>query len=465
MSTKASSNANRAEARWNHLNRRRFLRGLGACIALPAMESLNPLSVLADPAIGSGQPATVPVRLAFVYVPNGIIPSGWWPEGDGGANFRLSDTLQPLQNVRDKITLISGLEDLSANPERDGAGDHARAGGTFLTGVRIKKTAGADIHAGASIDQVVAKHIGHLTRFSSLELTCDAVRKAGDCDSGYSCAYSYNIAWRSPEQPLTPEPNPRLVFERLFGSGPPEERVNNLKRRQKEERSILDFVMEDASAIQRQLSGRDRQRLDQYLTGVRELEQRIERTERMPIINPSVDAPAGIPPDFDEHVQLMFDTMLLAFQTDSTRIATLLLASEGSNRPFPGIGIPEGHHNLSHHENQPEIIAKVKKIDFWYATQLAKFLEKMEATKEANGQSLLHNSMIVYGSGNADGNRHTHTNLPILLAGVGGGTLQSGRYLKPEPAPLSNLFLSMADRMGVTGLERHGDSTGRLKLL
>jgi len=463
MNTKASTN--RPVARWNHLNRRRFLRGLGACVALPAMESLNPFSVLAAPTIGTGQAATAPVRMAFVYVPNGIIPSGWWPEGDGGANFQLSSTLQPLEKVRDKITVISGLEDLSANPGPDGAGDHARAGGTFLTGVRIKKTAGADLHAGASIDQVVARHIGDQTRFSSLELTCDAVRKAGDCDSGYSCAYSYNIAWCSPEQPLTPEPNPRLVFERLFGSGPPEERINNLKRRQKEERSILDFVMDDASAIQRQLSGRDQQRLDQYLTGVRELEQRIERTERMPIVNPSADAPPGIPPDFAEHVQLMFDIMLLAFQTDSTRIATLLLAAEGSNHTFPEVGISEGHHNLSHHQNKPDIIAKVKQIDLWYAMQLGKFLEKMDATKEANGQSLLHNSMIVYGSGNADGNRHTHINLPILLAGAGGGTLQTGRYLKPEPAPLSNLLLSMADRMGATGLERHGDSTGRLKML
>ena len=428
------------------------------------MESLNPFSALAAPMVGGNQSATAPVRMAFIYVPNGIIPSGWWPAGDGGANFELSETLQPLQKVRDKITLISGLEDLSANPERDGAGDHARAGSTFLTGVRIKKTAGADLHAGASIDQVVAQRIGHLTRFSSLELTCDAVRKAGDCDSGYSCAYSYNIAWRSPEQPLTPEPNPRLVFERLFGSGPPEQRINNLKRRQKEERSILDFVMDDARTIQRQLSGRDQQRLDQYLTGVRELEQRIERTERMPIVNPSVDAPPGIPASFAEHVQLMFDIMLLAFQTDSTRIATLLLAAEGSNHTFPEVGISEGHHNLSHHQNQPDIIAKVKKIDFWYATQLGQFLEKMEATKEANGQSLLHNSMIVYGSGNADGNRHTHTNLPILLAGAGGGSLQTARYLKPQATPLSNLFLSMADRMGATGLERHGDSTGRLAI-
>jgi len=222
--------------------------------------------------------------------------------------------------------------------------------------------------------------------------------------------------------------------------------------------------MEDANNIQRQISGRDKQRLDQYLTGVRELEQRIERTEKMRIVNPSVDAPPGIPADFAEHVQLMFDITLLAFQTDSTRIATLLLASEGSNHTFPEVGISEGHHNLSHHRNEPEIIAKVQAIDQWYTTQLAKFLEKMEQTKEANGQSLLHNSMIVYGSGNADGNQHTHTNLPILLAGEGGGTLQSGRYLKAGDAPLSNLFLSMADRMGAKGIERHGDSTGRLNL-
>ena len=464
MKTPSSlTKANRAAARWSHLSRRRFLRGLGACIALPAMESLNPFGVLAAPTVAVGEAAAAPVRMAFIYVPNGIIPSSWWPEGDAG-NLQLSRTLQPLEKVRDKVSLISGLEDLSANPERDGAGDHARAGGTFLTGVRIKKTAGADLHAGASIDQVVAQQIGHLTRFSSLELTCDAVRKAGDCDSGYSCAYSYNIAWRSPQQPLTPEPNPRLVFERLFGSGSPEERVNNLRRRQKEERSVLDFVMEDASAIQRQLSGRDRQRLDQYLTGVRELEQRIERTERLPIVNPSVDEPAGMPTDFGEHIQLMFDIMLLAFQTDSTRIATVLLAAEASNHTFPEVGISEGHHNLSHHRNEPAIIAKVKEIDLWYATQLGKFLEKMEQTKEANGQSLLHNSMIVYGSGNADGNNHTHTNLPILLAGSGGGALQTGRYVKAGSAPLSNLFLNMADCMGATGLERHGDSTGRLKL-
>jgi hypothetical protein len=449
-----------AEGRIN-LSRRRFLRGLGACIALPAFESLAPISALAGPATAAAG-KTAPVRMAFVYVPNGIIPASWWPEGNGGTDFQLPPTLQALCNVKPEMQLISGLEDLSANPGKDGGGDHARAGGTFLTGVRIKKTAGSDIFAGVSFDQVVAGQIGHLTRFPSLELTCDAVRKAGDCDSGYSCAYGYNLAWRSPTQPVAPEPNPRLVFERLFGEGPASERMANLRRRQQEEQSILDFVLTDARTMEAGMSGRDRQKLDQYLTSVRDIEQRIERTERMAAANPVQDAPAGIPPNFGEHVQLMFDMLLLAFQTDSTRVATFLMAGEGSNRSFSDIGVSEGHHNLTHHDNKPEIVAKVKRIDLWYATQFAKFLEKMNETKDLDGQSLLHNSMIVYGSGNADGNRHTHTNLPILLAGSAGGALPTGRYLKTPAAPLTNLFLSMADRMGAQGIERHGDSTGRL---
>jgi hypothetical protein len=400
--------------------------------------------------------------MAVLYVPNGTIPSAWWPEGEEGRDFALSRTLQPLEPVRHELQVISGLEDLSADPGPDGGGDHARAGGTFLTGVRIKKTAGSDIYAGVSIDQMVARRIGHLTRFSSLELTCDAVRKAGNCDSGYSCAYEYNLAWRSPTQPLSPEPNPRLVFERLFGAGSPAERLANLKRRQEEQQSILDFVLEDARAVERSLNGRDREKLEQYLASVREIEQRIEKAERMPVANPSTEAPPGIPPSFEDHLTLMFDMLTLAFQTDSTRVATLLLAGEGSNRTFTEIGLSEGHHNLTHHRNNPEMIDKVKEIDLWYVKQLAKFLQKMEQTKDADGQSLLHNSMIVYGSGNADGNRHTHTNLPILLAGSGGGSLKPGRYVKTKSAPLTNLFLSMADRIGAPGIEKHGDSTGRL---
>ena len=441
-------------------SRRSFLRGLGACFALPAFESLHPLRLVAAEAAAQA----APVRMAFLYVPNGTIPGAWWPTGEAGKNFALPRTLAPLESVRHQLQIISGLDDINAEPGADGAGDHARAGGTFLTGVRIKKTSGSDIYAGVSIDQVVAQQIGHLTRFPSLELTCDSVRKAGNCDSGYSCAYEYNLAWKSPTQPVSPEPNPRLVFERLFGSGKPAERGANLKRRQAEQQSILDFVRDDAATVQRKLNGRDRQKLDQYLTSVREIEQRIERTERMPVSDPGVDAPAGIPASYEEHIALMFDMLLLAFQTDSTRVATMLLAGEGSNRTFTEIGLSEGHHNLTHHRNNTEMVAKVQEIDLWYVKQLAKFLEKMEHTKDADGQSLLHNSMIVYGSGNADGNRHTHSNLPILMAGAGGGGFQPGRYLKLPPTPLTNLFLNMTDRMGVRPIEKHGDSTGRIAL-
>ena len=466
MNTNPMLNRNLAAERLASLSRRRFLRGLGVCIALPAFESLAPVKLMAAPAAAAGAAGkTAPVRMAFVYVPNGAIPSAWWPEGDGGTDFALSRTLQPLQNVRHELQIISGLEDRSADPGPDGGGDHARAGGTFLTGVRIKKTSGSDICAGTSIDQVVANQIGHLTRFPSLELTCDAVRKAGNCDTGYSCVYEYNLAWRSPVQPVSPEPNPRLVFERLFGAGSRGERVANLRRRQMEQQSILDFVLEDAGAIERNLNGRDRQKLDQYLTSVREIEERIERTERMPVANPAMDTPSGIPPNFEEHIALMFDMLTLAFQTDTTRVATMLLAAEGSNRTFTEIGLSEGHHNLTHHRNDPEMIDKVKEIDLWYVKQFAKFLEKMEQIKDLDGNSLLHNSMIVYGSGNADGNRHTHTNLPLLLAGAGGGGLKPGRYVKTKPAPLTNLFLTMSDRMGVQGLEKQGDSTGRLEAI
>ena len=457
-------NRNLIAERQASLTRRHFLRGLGACMALPAFESFRPFSALAalqGPGAAGKKP---PVRMGFIYVPNGTIPSAWWPTGDGGQDYELPRSLQPLEKLRHQVQVISGLADASAEPGPDGAGDHARAGGTFLTGVRIKKTAGADIYAGVSIDQVVAQQIGHLTRFPSLELTCDAVRKAGNCDSGYSCAYGYNLAWRSPTQPLSPEPNPRLVFERLFGAGSSAERVENLKRRQEEQHSILDFVLADASTLQRKLNGRDREKLDQYLFSVRDIEQRIEKAERMPAANPEVEAPSGIPPNFEEHIALIFDMLLLAFQTDSTRVATVLLAGEGSNRTFSELGFSEGHHNLTHHQGKHEMIDKVKEIDKWYVKQFAKFLEKMDRTKDIDGQSLLHNSMLVYGSGNADGNSHTHSNLPILLAGAAGGSFKPGRYLKVKSAPLTNLFLSMADQAGVTGLEKHGDSTGRLEV-
>ncbi len=461
-------NRNTAAERFTSLNRRHFLRGLGACLALPAFESVRPFAALAAEASAAKLATTAtgaPLRTAFVYFPNGAIQPNWWPKGEG-REFELARTMEPLAKVKHQLQILGGMDHVHATPGPDGAGDHARASGTFLTGVRVKKTAGADIHAGISIDQVMANEIGHLTRFPSLELTCDAVRKSGNCDSGYSCAYQYNLAWRSPTQPIAPEPNPRLLFERLFGAGTHGERAKGLALRQQQQRSILDFVLDDARSLQRQMTARDKDKLEEYLASVREIEKRIEKSERFGASpDPNVDTPAGIPAKFDDYIQVMFDMMILAFQTDATRVATFLLANEGSNRSFPELEIPEGHHFLTHHQNRKEMIDKVAEIDLWYMKQLGKFLEKMEQTKDIDGKSLLHNSMIVYGSGNSDGNRHTHVNLPVLLAGGGGGTLNPGRVVKSGGVPMSNLLLSMADRMGAKGLERHGDSTGRFEMI
>jgi hypothetical protein len=467
MKTSPLMNRNFAADRHLSLSRRRFLRGLGVCLALPAFESWRPFGVRAASAPAAGGLATTPtgapLRLAVVYFPNGAIQPHWWPKGEG-KDFELARTMQPLAPVRHQLQILGGMDHVNATPGPDGPGDHARASGTFLTGVRVKKTAGADIRAGISIDQVVAKQVGHLTRFPSLELTCDAVRKSGNCDSGYSCAYQYNLAWRSANTPVAPEPNPRLLFERLFGAGPHGERATNLKRRQTQQRSILDFVLDDARALQGQLASRDKQKLEEYLFSVREVEKRIEKAEQFgDVPDPKVATPTGVPASFEDYIQVMFDLMVLAFQTDSTRIATFLLHNEGSNRSFPEIGISEGHHYLTHHQNKQDYIEKVAEIDLWYVKQFAKFLEKLEQTKDLDGRSLLHNSMVIYGSGNADGNRHTHVNLPVILAGAGGGSLTPGRYTKFPATPMSNLLLSLADRMGVQGVERLGDSTGRLQ--
>jgi hypothetical protein len=448
-----------------NLSRRHFLKGVGTCMALPMFEALAPRRLFAAETAVASSTSGAPVRMAFVYFPNGAIQPDWWPSGEG-ADFQLAKTMEPLNVVKNKLQVISGLDHVNATAGPDGAGDHARASGTFLTGVRVKKTAGSDIHAGISIDQVAANHVGHLTRFPSLELTCDAVRKSGNCDSGYSCAYQYNLAWKSPTTPIAPEPNPRLFFERLFGSGSHGQRAESFKKRQAQQKSILDFVMDDARDLQRQLTAKDKDKLDEYLTSVREIENRIDKAEQFgKIPDPSVDTPPGIPPDYEEYIQLMYDMMLLAFQTDSTRIATFLMANEGSNRPFPEIGISEGHHSLTHHQNKEDMMVKVAEIDRWYVKQFAKFLKKMEDTKDLDGKSLLDNSMIVYGSGNSDGNRHTHVNLPVILAGGGGGNLRPGRFLKAGGVPMSNMLLSMADRMGVKGVERLGDSTGRFDLI
>ena len=443
-------------------NRRNFLRGLGACVALPAFESLGALKALAAPVSKLATTASgAPLRTAFLFFPNGAIPAAWWPKGEG-KDFEISRTLKPLEPVRQYMQVLGGLNQKNAEGGPDGGGDHARGNGVFLTGVRLKKSA-TDIRAGISIDQAIAREVGHLTRFPSLELSSDAVRTSGACDSGYACAYQFNLSWSSATTPVAAESNPRMVFERLFGTGAAGERAENMKRRQQEQRSVLDFVLEDARGMNRRLNGRDKDKLDQYLTGIREIETSIQKSERFGVAkDPGTETPTGVPQDRAQYVQIMFDMLALAFQTDSTRVATMLLGHDGDNRSLPEIGISEGHHDLSHHFNNEEKISKLMEIDLWYATQFAKFLQKLQATKDVDGQSLLHNSMILFGAGNADSNRHTHTNLPLVLAGGGGGALTPGRHVQHGSKPMSNLLLSMADKMGAQKLGSFGDSTGRL---
>ena len=445
------------------MNRRNFLRGLGACIALPALGSLVPNRLAA--AVSGPRLATTatgaPLRTAFVFFPNGAIPSRWWPEG-GLTDFSLNSTMQPLAAVRKHIQVLGGLDQRNANAGNDGGGDHARGNAVFLTGVRINKSA-TDVRAGMSIDQALANRIGHLTRFPSLEMTCDANRKSAGCDSGYACSYVYNVSWRNATTPMTPEANPRLVFERLFGAGSHGERTANAQRRMETRKSVLDFVLEDARRMNRRLALNDRAKMDQYLTSVREIEKRIQRAEQFgPTTDPAVGTPSGIPTSQAEYVEVMYDMLALAFQTDSTRVATMIMGHDGDNRSFSEIGITEGHHDLSHHQNNAERIEKVAMIDRWYVNQFSRFLQRLDTMQDVDGNSILHNSRILYGSGNADGNRHTHENLPLILAGGGGGALTPGRYVQHGGTPMCNLFMSLAEQVGVTDMERFGDSTGVL---
>lgn len=452
--------APRDSATTGPLSRRQFiarttLRGLGASIALPAFASLRQASA-------AGAVAGIPTRMAFLYVPNGVNLAHWRPEGEG-ADYTLGRSLEPLAPFRGDFQLISGLGHRNGTAGKDGAGDHARATATILTGARPRKTAGADIRAGISVDQVAANRVGGATRLRSLELSCDAARKSGSCDSGYACAYSFNMSWRSERQPASAESNPRLVFERLFGAGKGAERAANLEARLRNQRSILDFVTGEAAGLHIRLGNDDRRKLDEYLTGLREIEAQIVGFERSNVRDvPDRDLPDKPPPSYAEHIRLLGDMLVLAFQTDSTRVATFMLAHDGSNRSFPEIGVPDGHHSLSHHENREDRLEKIARIDRFYAEQFAYLLGRLRDVKEADGSTLLDHAMVVYASGLSDGNRHNHSDLPVILAGRAGGRLVTGRHLKlAEATPMSNLFLTMLDLAGAAE-DRFGDSTGRL---
>lgn len=443
------------------VSRRTVLRGMGVAMAVPFLEGLAPRSVLAVSA-----PAR-PVRMAYLFVPNGVAHMDAWRPAASGVLNDLPPILRPLDKVKQHMNVLTGLDQHNANALGDGPGDHARSTATWLTGVHIKKTDGSDIRAGISADQVAAQFIGKQTRFASLEIGCERGAMAGNCDSGYSCAYSSSVSWASESTPVAKEVNPRAVFERLFGTGDEVADAVSRERRLAHRRSILDFVMEDADALRGRLGTRDQQKLDEYLDGVRDIERRIARaeTENRSLMGEGIPAPApGIPRDRGEHIRLLGDMMVLAFQSDLTRICTFMLANDGSNRPFPELNIGDGHHDVSHHGNDPDKVRKKQLIDIFHTQQLAYILERMATTEDGDG-TLLDNTMLVYGAGISNGDRHNHDDLPTIVAGRAGGTLRTGRHLVyQQGTPMSNLYVSMLGRVGVP-VERLGDSTGPLREL
>jgi hypothetical protein len=435
------------------LPRRTFLRGIGTAVALPFLDAMTPAMAATR---NTGKP---PVRMAFVYVPNGIMMNGWNPDYEGKLST-LPRILKPLEPFKDDITLLGNLTHNAGRALLDGAGDHGRCCASYLTGIQPRKTV-VNIKSGVSFDQIVASRIGNQTRFPSLELGMEDSRQAGDCDSGYSCAYTNNLAWRSETQPLPPILDPRALFERLFGNGivlTPEARARQSRYR----RSVLDFVTDDTRKLEADLGPADRRKLDEYLSSIREIERQIAKAESDNAqIDPHMEKPYGVPADFAEHFKLMTDMMTVAFQADLTRIVTFLVTHEGTSRPYREIGIPDGHHPLTHHRNMPDLMEKVAQINCYQARQFAAWIEKMKATKEGDS-SLLDNSMIVYGAGLSDGNRHLHEDLPTLVAGRGGSFIKPGRRIVyRKETPMCNLFLTMMDRMGVP-TEHFGDSSGRL---
>ena len=429
-------------------------------MALPWLESLAGWGR----AVAAAPPgATSPVRMACVFMPNGVNYAAWAPGAAAtGSAFKLPETLAAIEPVRKHVNIISGLTLDKARANGDGPGDHARSSASFLTGHQARKTAGNDIRIGVSVDQFAARQIGTATRLPSLEIGCENGPAAGNCDSGYSCAYSSNISWRAEDVPMPKIVDPAAVFERLFGdAAQASARAERLSRRT----SILDFVRSDAARLNDSLGTSDQRKLDQFLTSVREVELRIERarleTDDSKKPDPSKAPPPGIPRKAGEHIDLMYDMLHLAFQMDVTRLSTFMLAVDGSNRAFPEIGIKDGHHHLSHHQNNADMIAKIKAIDRFYVERFARFIKALADTPEGDG-TLLDHSMILFGGGISDGNKHNHEDLPILLAGGGGGTIASGRHVSaPRETPLCNLYVSMLDRLGCD-VRSFGDSTGPL---
>ena len=434
------------------IDRRTILRGLGTAISLPMLDAMLPSSRAAD--------EKPPLRVAFLYVPNGMHMPDWKPSSTG-SNFEITPTLKPISHLKSEFNVLTNLTLDGARAHGDGGGDHARSAAAFLTGAHPKKTNGADILNGTSVDQVIAREVGDETRFASLELGLEGSSQSGSCDSGYSCAYSSNLAWRNSTSPLAKEMDPGAVFDRLFASGNAQEDNQSKGVRKNRRKSVLDFALEDAQKLHRDLGAADRRKLDEYLYALRDIEKRLVMSEKLDVGN--YERPAGVPKDLEEHCKAMLDMMTLALQTQSTRVTSFMFANEGSNRSHPQLGAPEGHHELSHHGKSAEKQSKISKINHYYVQQLAYFLDGLSSIKEGDS-TLLDNCLVLYGSGISDGDRHNHDDLPILLAGKGAGRVRTGRHWEfKKQTPLCNLYLWMMQQFGIRA-DSFGDSTGALKL-
>jgi hypothetical protein len=424
---------------------------VGAAAALPFLDAMQP---------ALAAPVKAARRIAVVYVPNGIIMDQWTP-ATTGKDFAFTRILKPLEPFREDVTIISGLENKAA--EKAQGGGHAKASGSFLSGTQPKYTAGADVHAGTTFDQIAAKKWAAETRVPSLQLGCEDSRMVGNCDTGSSCAYTNTLSWKDPDSPLAVEVNPRSVFERLFGSADPSLTPQERARRALYRRSMLDLTRDSARKLEMELGPADRRRMDEYLTSVREVEQRMDAMEKDAARMPPVDKPAGIPFVFSDYVKLMFDLQAIAFQNDLTRVSTMMIGREGSVRTYPEIEVADPHHPLTHHRGHPDFIEKVTKINCFHALLFAYFVAKLKAMPEGDG-SVLDHSAILYGGALSDGNAHSNVNLPLLLAGRTGAQKIGGRHIKlDQPTPAANLFLTMLDGAGM-GVENFADSTGSLDL-
>ena len=435
------------------LRRRTFLQGVGASVALPFLDAMTP-------ALSAATASTTPQRLGFIYVPNGMYLPNFHPEGAGGTSYQLTPILKPLESLREHVVVVSGMSNMPVAANDQGGGVHTRNHAGWLSGHLPKRTEGANITSAKTVDQYAADKLGADTQLRSLELTLESNYQVGNCEAGYSCAYLNSTSWRSPNSPLPHEADPRVVFQRLFGDGGSlSARIAEMQK----DRSILDSVMESVASLKKRLGVSDRLVMGDYLDSVRDVEQRIQKAEKANAVTPLpvMEQPSGIPDEYDAHAQLLMDLLLLAYQGDVTRVSCLQIGRELSGRTYPWIGVPESHHIVSHHQRDPHNIQQKTKIDAYNMSLFAQLLDKMRQTPEGDG-SLLDHTLFMYGAGMGDGDRHTPLDLPIVLAGGGGGQLKGGRHLRyPENTPFMNLCVTLLEKVGVT-VDRLGDSTGPL---